>query len=118
MRAVSVEVPIVSRSGFAGVRGMRFVTEQKFPTGVMVFGSIGVRFKSTLIRCSKGGDEYEGMELSCGLLRRSPPVMERANGLFSKAEHGVTGGEDDVEAARVVSMLAKAPDLNQVIGLT
>jgi hypothetical protein len=33
----------------------------------MVFGAIGIGFKSTLIRCSKGVDcvEYVGMVLSC-----------------------------------------------------
>jgi hypothetical protein len=39
------------------------ITRQTFPLGVMVFGAIGVGFKSQIIRCSKGVNSREYVDV-------------------------------------------------------
>jgi hypothetical protein len=60
------------------------VTRQKFPLGVMVFGAIGLGFKSEIIRSSQGVDSSEYMEvvLICGLRERGNELFETNNWYF------------------------------------
>jgi hypothetical protein len=100
MRAVSVK-DSVSGSEFAGVRGIvrqgsrngiAKVTEQEIPMGVGWFRCDQVRFKSSLIRCWKGvdSDECVQMVLPCGLSEVPNRLMDRATGSFKRTVHDVT----------------------------